>query len=126
MAQVTSEPEAGAPIPSEEITVDVSAQVIGRSPWELFWRRFKKDRVAVFGLVMVTFMLLLAFFSPLLAKQFHDPNEVFLDRLDSFGIPTGPQSEFWFGVDTAGRDLMVRVAYGARTPLFIGVLAPEE
>jgi len=123
MAQVTSEPEAGAPIPSEEITVDVSAQVIGRSPWELFWRRFKKDRVAVFGLVMVTFMLLLAFFSTLLAKQFHDPNEGFLDRLDSFGIPTGPQSEFWFGVDTAGRDLMVRVAYGARTSLFIAFFA---
>jgi peptide/nickel transport system permease protein len=68
-------------------------------------------------------MLLLALFSPLLAKQFHDPNEVFLDRLDSFGIPTGPQSEFWFGVDTAGRDLMVRVAYGARTSLFIAFFA---
>lgn len=123
MAQVTSEPEAGAPIPSEEITVDVSQHVIGRSPWDLFWRRFRKDRVAVFGLVMVTFILLLALFSPLLAKQFHDPNEVFLDRLDSFGIPTGPQSEFWFGVDTAGRDLMVRVAYGARTSLFIAFFA---
>ena len=44
-------------------------------------------------------------------------------RLDSFGIPTGPQAAFPFGVDTAGRDLMVRVAYGARTSLFIAFFA---
>ena len=123
MAQVTSEPEAGAPVPSEEIAVDVPQQVIGRTPWQLFWRRFKKDKVAVFGLFMVTFMILVALLSPVIASKFHDPNEVHLETLDSFGIPTGPQSGFWFGVDTAGRDLMVRVAYGARTSLFIAFFA---
>ncbi|HET7235592.1 MAG TPA: ABC transporter permease [Actinomycetota bacterium] len=123
MAQVTSEPQAGAPIPSEEISVEVSQAVIGRSPWELFWRRFRKDRFALAGLVIVFLMLTLALTAPLIAAQFHGPNEVHLDRLDSFGIPTGPQSEFWFGVDTAGRDLMVRVIYGARTSLFIAFFA---
>lgn len=123
MAQVTSEPEAGAPAPLEEISVEVSQQVIGRSPWELFWRRFRKDGFAVAGLVIVALMLLLALFAPLIAARFHGPNEVHLDRLDSFGIPTGPQSGFWFGVDTAGRDLMVRVIYGARTSLFIAFFA---
>jgi len=58
-----------------------------------------------------------------LASFTHGPNEVHLDRLDSFGIPTGPQAGFPFGVDTAGRDLMVRVAYGARTSLFIAFFA---
>jgi peptide/nickel transport system permease protein len=48
---------------------------------------------------------------------------VHLDALDSFGIPTGPSATFPFGVDTAGRDLMVRVAYGARTSLFIAFFA---
>ena len=38
-------------------------------------------------------------------------------------IPTGPSATFWFGVDTAGRDLFVRVAYGARTSLFIAFFA---
>jgi ABC-type dipeptide/oligopeptide/nickel transport system permease subunit len=123
MAQVTSDPATGAPSPPEEVGVEVSRQVLGRSPWELFWRRFRKDRVAVFGLIMVGFMLIVALIAPLIATWFHGPNEVFLDRLDSFGIPTGPQSEFWFGVDTAGRDLMVRVAYGARTSLFIALFA---
>jgi ABC-type dipeptide/oligopeptide/nickel transport system permease subunit len=53
----------------------------------------------------------------------HGPNQVFLDRLDSFGIPTGPQGGFIFGLDTAGRDLFVRVAYGARTSLIIAFFA---
>jgi peptide/nickel transport system permease protein len=123
MSQVTSESEAGAPIPPEELSPDVSGQVIGRSPWELFWRRFRKDRFAMVGLVITTLMLTIALLAPVIAQWFHDPNEVHLDRLDSFGIPTGPQSEFWFGVDTAGRDLMVRVAYGARTSLFIAFIA---
>ena len=123
MSQVTSEPEAGAPIPSEEIPVDVSQQVIGRSPWELFWRRFRKDHFAITGLIITIFMLSLALLAPVIAQWFHDPNEVHLDRLDEFGIPTGPQSGYWFGVDTAGRDLMVRVIYGARTSLFIAFIA---
>ena len=123
MAKVTSEPEAGAPIPSEEIPVDVSQQVIGRSPWELFWRRFRKDHFAITGLIITIFMLSLALLAPVIAQWFHDPNEVHLDRLDEFGIPTGPQSGYWFGVDTAGRDLMVRVIYGARTSLFIAFIA---
>ncbi|MGH2576278.1 MAG: hypothetical protein ACRDG9_00790 [Actinomycetota bacterium] len=45
MSQVTdtiTEPELDA-------GVEVSAAVIGRSPWELFWRRFRKDKVALLG-----------------------------------------------------------------------------
>jgi ABC-type dipeptide/oligopeptide/nickel transport system permease subunit len=43
--------------------------------------------------------------------------------LDSFGIPQGPNGKFWFGADAAGRDLFVRTLYGARTSLFVGVVA---
>jgi peptide/nickel transport system permease protein len=68
-------------------------------------------------------MFAIALLSPVLASATHGPNEVHLDALDSFGIPTGPSSTFPFGVDTAGRDLMVRVAYGARTSLFIAFFA---
>src|SRR5215472_12602334 len=43
--------------------------------------------------------------------------------LDEFGVPKGPNSSFWFGADDAGRDLFVRTMYGARTSLFVGVVA---
>jgi peptide/nickel transport system permease protein len=42
---------------------------------------------------------------------------------DEFGVPKGPNSEFWFGADSAGRDLFVRTMYGARTSLFVGIVA---
>jgi len=118
-----SEPGTEAPPEPEDISVEVSHQVVGRSPWELFWRRFRRDRFAVGGAFVVIFMFLIAILAPVIAGFTHGPNEVFLDRLDSFGIPTGPQSGFPFGVDTAGRDLFIRVIYGARTSLFIAFFA---
>ena len=42
---------------------------------------------------------------------------------DEFGVPRGPNSEFWFGADAAGRDLFVRTMYGARTSLLVGIVA---
>jgi peptide/nickel transport system permease protein len=112
-----------APIDPESTNVEVSQQVVGRSPWELFWRRFRRDKFALGGAFIVLLILAIGLLAPVLASVTHGPNEVHLDALDSFGIPTGPQSEFPFGVDTAGRDLMVRVAYGARTSLFIAFFA---
>jgi peptide/nickel transport system permease protein len=113
-----------APPGSEEPSVEVSHQVLGRSPWELFWRRFRRDKFAMAGLVIVILMIAFAILAPFTSKWTgHGPNQVFLDRLDEFGIPTGPQSGFYFGLDTAGRDLFVRVAYGARTSLIIAFFA---
>jgi peptide/nickel transport system permease protein len=118
-----TEPGTEAPPEPEQTSVEVSQQVVGRSPWELFWKRFRRDKFAVGGAFVVIFMILIAFLAPVIAGFTHGPNEVHLDRLDSFGIPTGPQSGFYFGVDTAGRDLFVRVLYGARTSLFIAFFA---
>jgi peptide/nickel transport system permease protein len=123
MEHALSEPGTDAPIDPEQTSVEVSQQVIGRSPWELFWRRFRKDKVALGGALIVILIIALAISAPAIASFFHDPNDVNLEQLDSFGIPLGPNSEYWFGADTAGRDLMVRVIYGARTSLIIALFA---
>jgi peptide/nickel transport system permease protein len=123
MAQVQTEPVVGAPGARPGAT-DVSQAVIGRSPWELFWRRFRRDRFAVAGLFIVGLMLLCAILAPLFAKLTgHDPNHGYIDALNAFGLPHGPDGKFWFGVDDAGRDLFVRVMYGARTSLVIAFFA---
>ncbi len=124
MSQVTSDAAPNPEGPEQEATVEVSQQVIGRSPWELFWRRFRRDRFAIAGVVIIALMVIWAVFAPLTESiTGHGKNQVFLDKLDAFGIPTGPSGEFWFGLDTAGRDMFVRVVFGARTSLIIAFFA---
>ncbi len=104
---------------------DIAEEVIGRSPWELFWRRFRRDRFAIAGLVVIAIMIVLALVSPWVSKNVahHGPNEVDLLALDEFGLPSGPSDDYFFGVDATGRDLFVRVLYGARTSLIVAVFA---
>jgi peptide/nickel transport system permease protein len=54
----------------------------------------------------------------------HGPNDLYQsETLDEFGLPTGPSNNFWFGVDASGRDVFVRVLYGARTSLIVAIVA---
>jgi peptide/nickel transport system permease protein len=86
-----------------------------------FWKRFSKDRVALFGLVVITIVVLAALLAPVLAP--YDPAEQFFDGLTLEGSPLPPNERFWFGTDTNGRDQLSRLLYGARTSLLIGLVA---
>ncbi|HEX6208321.1 MAG TPA: ABC transporter permease, partial [Actinomycetota bacterium] len=128
MSQVATEPidDSGlGPGPGGE----PAQQIVGRSPWELFWRRFRQDRLATAGIIIIAVITALALAAPLFSNIVgHAPNQVFAAEypagaLDEFGLPIGPNRDFWFGADTAGRDLFVRVLYGAQTSLFVALLA---
>lgn len=89
--------------------------------------RFRQDKLALFGGLLVILMVLLALLAPL-TSQFtgHDVNQQFRGPpyVNDFGTPDmGPSSEMWLGVDDQGRDLFVRIAYGARTSLTIAIIA---
>jgi peptide/nickel transport system permease protein len=104
----------------------VPGRVISLSPRELFWREFRKDRLALAGMVFIVVMILLAIGAPLASRLLvhHGPNQIFISQtLDEFGLPKGPNRAFWFGADDAGRDLFVRVLYGARTSLIVAFFA---
>ena len=99
----------------------IAASVEGRSPRQIFWARFRQDRAAMVGGVVIVMLLLLALFAGVIANLIgHGPNDVYDSMTDDFGIPKGPNSRFWFGADGSGRDLFVRVLYGARTSLLVG------
>jgi peptide/nickel transport system permease protein len=100
--------------------------IIGRTPWQIFWMRFRKDRVALAAGGFLILLAAAAVAAPLIARGLvhHDPNALFRDTLNEYGLPVvGPSREFWFGVDTSGRDVFVRTIYGARTSLVVALLS---
>lgn len=123
MAQVASEP-VQAPV-QPELGGEPTVATIGKTPWQLFWARFKQDRLAFVGLGFIALLVILALAAPLIAKLVgHGPNDLFQqEMLDEFGLPKGPNGDFWFGADRSGRDLFVRVLYGARTSLTVALFA---
>jgi peptide/nickel transport system permease protein len=118
---VLAPPGGGPPVPSAG-----EPTYRGRSAWQLFWVRFKDDKAAVFALGIIGLLIFIAIFGGPIAQWLtgHPNNEAYTATMeDSFGIPKGPNSQFWFGADGTGRDLFVRTMYGARTSLIVGVVA---
>ena len=111
--------------PETTLEAPIEAPVRGKTPWQLFWGRFKKDRAALLGLGLVILLVVLALTAPLFARiTGHGPNELFSRQMtDEFGLPLGPTKDFWFGADRPGRDVFVRVIYGARTSLLVAIVA---
>ncbi|WP_083283011.1 ABC transporter permease [Humibacillus sp. DSM 29435] len=101
------------------------ARIEGRSPWLLAWQRLRRDKVAMFSLAVIVLIVLMAIFAPLAATiTGHPVNEQYRTTgLTADGLPKGPSSEFWLGTDDLGRDMLVRIAYGARVSLLVGVVA---
>src|SRR5687768_4116521 len=88
---------------------------------KIFWRQYRKDKLAIAGLVIVATLIAAGVLAPLLAP--YDPNEQFFDGLTLEGSPLPPSSRFWFGTDTNGRDQFSRLLFGAQTSIMIGVIA---
>ncbi|WP_426566954.1 ABC transporter permease [Angustibacter sp. McL0619] len=106
-------------------TDDVVVRIEGRSPWSLAWNRLRRDRVAMISLSVILLIVLMAVFAPVFAAVTgHPPNEQYrVDGLTADGLPRPPNATFWLGTDDLGRDILVRIAYGARISLLVGVLA---
>lgn len=82
-----------------------------------FWRRYKKNKSAMVGLVLLIFVVFCAIFANVIADSEavtrHNPE---IRR-------QGPSAEHWFGTDIYGRDIYSRVIFGSRISLAIGVLS---
>jgi len=127
-----------APSAFEEVASEQRRDSSGVGPWKLAWRRLRRNRTAlVFGALFVL-LILVALAAPLYASQIADTTPTrqrIADTLNiggkevqvvSFdGVPTGPtwRGQYFLGADGNGRDVMVRLLYGARNSLFIGVIA---
>jgi peptide/nickel transport system permease protein len=98
--------------------------VAARSPLQLFWRRFRRDKVAMTALVFIVILILVAVLASPITKLVGAPapNVQETAALDDFGLPEGPSSAHIFGVDPIGRDVFSRVLYGAQVSLTVAFI----
>jgi peptide/nickel transport system permease protein len=85
------------------------------------WKRFRKDKAALFGAAVIALVVTAALLAPWVTP--YDPHEQFFDGLTLEGAPLPPNARFWLGTDLLGRDAYTRLVYGARTSLIIGIAA---
>jgi ABC-type dipeptide/oligopeptide/nickel transport system permease subunit len=100
-------------------TSDVSDLGAARPLRADVWKRFRHNRLALFGLGFLVLLVLLALLAPVISA--HVTHYYFTDRSSEYR--QGPTGAHWFGTDAIGRDVFTRVLYGARVSLRIGVLA---
>lgn len=88
-----------------------------RSPLWFAWQRFKSNKAAAAGGIVLSILVVMAIAAPLITPV--GPEEqLFLTQALAF-----PSAEHWFGVDNLGRDFYTRIVYGARVSLSIGLIA---
>ncbi|MEW2509670.1 ABC transporter permease [Streptomyces sp. NPDC046870] len=122
----------GAPGPE---TKSEPVRLAGRSPGQLMWLRFKRDRTGVICAVVVIGYFVVSLLAPLLVKltgtdpyTLYGQDPTYADKpvLDEFGLPLGylggVSGDHWFGVEPQyGRDLYAMLLYGMRTSLYMAL-----
>ena len=105
MRSATLQPASGA---------GAIATVKPRGYWREFWRRFRRNRLAVASLVIIAGMFTFGIFTEQLSPYCHT-------RQDLAATEQGPSLAHWLGTDRLGRDLVSRLVWGARTAVIVSL-----
>lgn len=89
---------------------------ISTSPRQDAWRRLKKNKPAMFGLVVLGVLIVLSLLAPWITPYSYSAQDLELG-------PSPPSPEHWLGSDLFGRDLLTRIIYGSRISLAVGFVA---
>jgi peptide/nickel transport system permease protein len=117
--------------PLAKIDPQDAKQHVGRSPGQLMWIRFKRDRTGVLSAYVVIFFFAIALLAPVISWLYgKNPYTVNADEhpelFDSAGVPIQPNGgisgDFWFGLEPGnGYDVFTKLIYGIRTSLTISI-----
>ena len=95
--------------------LEAELEVQYRSFWVGAWRRFRRNKLAMYGLIYAVFIVLLAFLGPVVSPYTYD-------RVEPANGLQPPSWQHPFGTDLLGRDLLTRIMYGARPMLYVGII----
>ncbi len=111
------------PNPDEELIYagEPNEETTGGSQWREAVRTLRRSPLAIIGMIMIAFFLVVAIFAPWIAP--YDPGDgQWLNQITPGNYP-GPSAEHWLGLDQLGRDVFSRLVWGARQSLIIGVVS---
>ena len=97
----------------------MAADMTGQAEPSRFWQRFRRNRPAMLSAAVLALIALAA----LLAPAFEALLGVDATRVDLFNQYAAPDATHWLGTDEAGRDVLVRLLYGGRISLLVGLVA---
>jgi peptide/nickel transport system permease protein len=92
---------------------DFEEQIVEASWYSKLFKLMRSQPLGVAGALVVLAMIFMAIFAPYLSSI--DPEQIAFDAMLA-----PPGSEYWFGTDQFGRDILTRIIYGSRTALFVG------
>lgn len=98
-------------------TKGLSGEDIGKKSltyWADVWRRFRSNKLAIFGLILLVLVVILLFAGPTMTGKNYQ-------YIDASIKNTSPNGTYWFGTDDMGRDLFTRVCVGGRISIYIGL-----
>ncbi|NQU44145.1 ABC transporter permease, partial [bacterium] len=96
----------------------------GASLGQIAWRRLRRNRLAMAGMVFLGILIVLSILTPFLTSPLvEDPTVVPYNQQNLRLGPTPPSVSHWLGTDQLGRDALTRILYGGRVSLLIGIVA---
>jgi oligopeptide transport system permease protein len=95
---------------------DIAQAEQGSSLWRDAWLRLRRNRLAVFGLAVLTFFIVIALLTPWIAPYAYAQQQLELGA-------TPPSAAHWLGTDIFGRDMLTQIMYGGRISLAVGFIA---
>jgi peptide/nickel transport system permease protein len=119
--------------PEEGVRAKSAPRLAGRSPGQLMWLRFKRDRTGVVSAWIVLVFFAVAILAPVISALYgKNPYTLYgqenPELLDPFNLPAGPNggmsADHWFGIEPQlGRDVFMQLVYGMRTSIYTALVA---
>lgn len=101
---------------TEQIETSGNSDTKESSLWAEAWKRLLKNKIAMLGLTIISILVLVAIFAPVLAPYEPLKTDV-IERLKA------PSFSHWLGTDDLGRDILSRIIYGSRISIQVGVIS---
>ena len=126
-------------LPGQDVITLSGKPETSRSPWMDAWRRLRRNRAALIGIVVIVLNILAALFAPMLTRHsYREQNMMSMNSAPQWVVDLFPKMKaeatpggyvhvdegFFFGTDALGRDLFARILYGARVSLAVAFVGP--